>query len=47
MLIFSFEEFKIKNNIENKAISNIKIEDIGRDIIFNTIKNSNEISKTR
>ena len=38
MLIFSFEEFKIKYYIENKAISNIKIEDIGRDISLIPLK---------
>ena len=32
MLILTFEEFKNKNNFENKAVSNIKIEDISRDI---------------
>ena len=32
MLILSFEEFNNKFGIHNKAMSNIKIEDIGKDI---------------
>ena len=30
MLILTFVEFNNKYNIENKAVSNIEIEDIGR-----------------
>ena len=32
MLILSFEEFKNKFGIDNNAMSNITIEDIGQDI---------------
>ena len=32
MLILSFEEFNNKFGIDNKAMSNIRIEDIGKDI---------------
>ena len=32
MLILTFEEFNDKFGIDNKAISNIRIEDIGKDI---------------
>ena len=32
MLILTLEEFIYKSNIENKAMSNIKIKDIGRNI---------------
>ena len=38
MLILTFEEFINKYNLENKAMSNIKIEDIGRDISLTPIK---------
>ena len=32
MLILTFEEFNNKFDIDNKAMSNIRIEDIGKDI---------------
>ena len=32
MLILSIEEFKNKFGIDNKAMSNIRIEDIGKDL---------------
>ena len=32
MIILTFKEIKNKHNIENKAMSNIEIEDIGKDI---------------
>ena len=38
MLILSFEEFNNEFGIDNKAMSNIKIEDIGRDISLITIE---------
>ena len=45
--ILTFEEFNNKFSIDNKAMSNIKIEDIGKDknlmIIESNIERSNSI----
>ena len=38
MLILTFEEFINKFIIDNKAMSNIRIEDIGKDISLTPIK---------
>ena len=38
MLILSFGEFNNKFGIDNKAMSNIRIEDIGKDISLTSIE---------
>ena len=38
MLILTFEEFKNKFNIDNSAMSDIRIKDIGKDISLTPIK---------
>ena len=38
MLILSFEKFNNKFGIDNKAMSNIRIEDIGKDISLTPIE---------
>ena len=38
MLILTFEELNNKFIIDNKAMSNIRIEDIGKDISLTTIE---------
>ena len=34
MLILTFEEFNNKFNIDNNAMSDIRIKDIGKDVIY-------------
>ena len=38
MLILTFEEFKNKYNIDNEAMSDIRIKDIGKDISLTPIE---------
>ena len=38
MLILTFEEFNKKFSIDKKAMSNIRIEDIGKDISLTPIE---------
>ena len=38
MLILTFEEFNNKFNIDNSAMSDIKIKDIGKDISLTAIE---------
>ena len=38
MLILTFEEFKNKFNIDNNAMSDIRIKDIGKDISLTPIE---------
>ena len=38
MLILTFEDFNDKFGIDNKTMSNIRIEDIGKDISLISIK---------
>ena len=51
MLILTFEEFNNNFGIDNKAMSNIRLEDIGKDIILTPIEilmrnqNSDNISE--
>ena len=45
MLLLTFEEFNNEFDIDNKAMSNIRKEDVGKDI-SNSNRNSNERSET-